>query len=149
MDTDSREDYDKITVKLLLATAFFCLGSFYEALELTKQVPQTVTNLAKEIISLCGIIYLISPQNKDRILNDGLTIELPYALSECGDPNEKIHVKPQSVVQEFPLFMIRHGYDCYKMRTWRIRGLTILDELKKWISRLPVLRMNFEEQENT
>ncbi|CAF3859588.1 unnamed protein product [Rotaria sp. Silwood1] len=66
---------------------------------------------------MCGINYLLSFTDIQRILNHGLTLELPYALSEYGDLNEKIHVKPQLIQQKLSIFLIRRSYDCYKMRS--------------------------------
>ncbi|CAF2749818.1 unnamed protein product [Rotaria sp. Silwood2] len=131
LNIDSREDYDKTIVILLLATAFFCLGLLDKALNLIKQLPETVTDLADELLSMCGIKCFLCLIDVQHIMDHGLTLELPYVLSECGDPNETIHVKPQQIKQKLSLLIIRHGYDCYKMRSWRIHELTILDELKK------------------
>ncbi|CAF2361688.1 unnamed protein product [Rotaria sp. Silwood2] len=98
---------------------------------------------------MCGIKCLLSLTGIPYILDHGLTLELPYELSECADQNEKNHVKPQLIQQKLPILIIRHGYDCYGMRSWRIKERTILDELNKWMSRLPVADVHVDQQENT
>ncbi|CAF3859571.1 unnamed protein product [Rotaria sp. Silwood1] len=84
---------------------------------LIRQLSETITDLADELVSMCGINYLLSFTDIQRILDHDLTLELLYALSEYGDLNEKIHVKPQLIQQKMSIFLIRHGYNCYKMRS--------------------------------
>ncbi|CAF4346364.1 unnamed protein product [Rotaria sp. Silwood2] len=153
LETDFKEDYNKSVVKLLLATSYFCLALINEAFDLISQVTETLpellsnsklqlienlTDLSDELMSLCGIQNLLCLKDAQHFLDHGLTLTLPYSLSECGGENEEIHTRPQLGKQPFPTLIVRHGYDCYKMRPWLINPLTILDELKKWISRLPV-----------
>ncbi|CAF1361473.1 unnamed protein product, partial [Rotaria sp. Silwood1] len=88
-----------------------------QAFKLIRQLSETITDLADELVSMCGINYLLSFTDIQRILDHDLTLELLYALSEYGDLNEKIHVKPQLIQQKMSIFLIRHGYNCYKMRS--------------------------------
>ncbi|CAF1285467.1 unnamed protein product [Rotaria sordida] len=76
-----------------------------------------------------------------------LILELPYALSECGDENEKVNVKSQLFEQLPGILIIRHGYDCYKMRSWLINNMTILEELKKWMMRVQVIELHGDDQQ--
>jgi hypothetical protein len=55
--------------------------------------------------------------------------------------------EPRLIKQSPPMLIVRHGYDCYKMRSWLIHEITILNELKKWISRLPVAVIPTGQQE--
>ncbi|CAF2749830.1 unnamed protein product [Rotaria sp. Silwood2] len=64
-----------------------------KALNLIKQLPETVTDLVDELVSMCGIKCFLCLTDVQHIIDNGLTLELPSALSECGDPNETIHVK--------------------------------------------------------
>jgi hypothetical protein len=149
LENDSKEDYDKSIVKLLLATAFICLVLMDEVFNITRQFTEIKTELADELMSLCGIQCRLSLTAIQNFPDNRLTLELPYALSECGGENEQIHVTSRLVKQIPPMFFIRHGYDCYKMRSWLINHVTILDELKKWISRLPVADFFVDEEEET
>ncbi|CAF1440337.1 unnamed protein product [Rotaria sordida] len=149
LETDLKEDYDKSIVKLLLATAFICLALIDEACDLTGQFTEIKSDLANELTSLCGIQCLMSLKANGNFPDNGLTLELPYALSECGDENKRIHITSRLVKQREAMFVIRHGYDCYKMRSWLINEITILDELNKWISRLPVASFLADQEEET
>ncbi|CAF0725564.1 unnamed protein product [Didymodactylos carnosus] len=126
-----KEKYDHSVIKLLLATSLFCVASVDEV--------EIRTELANELMSLCGIQCLICRSDRQNFLDHEFTLELPYALSECGGENEQIHTKPRPVEKIPNMLIIRHGYDCYKMRSWLICETTILNELEKWISRLPVI----------
>jgi hypothetical protein len=149
LETDSKEDYDKSIVKLLLATCFICLVLMDEVFNITRQFTEIKTELTDELMSLCGMQCRLCLTTKQNFPDNGLTIELPYALSECGGENEQIHITSQQVKQIGPIVFIRHGYDCYKMRSWLINEITILDELKKWISRLPVGDIFIDQREET
>lgn len=139
------DDYDDLVIKLLLATCFFCIASIDEALQLTFQFLRYDTKLAYELMSLCGIQYLLPGKDVEYFLDYDLTLELPYALSECGSQNEVIHVKAEIINQSPPTLIIRHGYDCYRMRSWLINEFTFLDELKKWMRLLPVAIVSRKE----
>lgn len=141
------EDYDESIVKLLLATSFLCLASIDEAFQLTFQFLQYKNKLADELMSLCGIQYLLPVIYAQHFLDHDVTLEIPYALCECGGENEIIHVRAQLINKLPPTFIIRHGYDCYKMRSWLINEITILDELEKWMSRLPVAVVFKDQQQ--
>jgi len=124
------EGYDVQIVKLLLASSYFCIASMHTAIGLA-------ISCDEELMSLCGIQLLVCQTNVQGYLDHDMTLELPYALSECGGENEKNHIRPELVDQSPPTLVLRHGYDCYKMRSWLVNELTILDELEKWMSRLP------------
>jgi hypothetical protein len=149
LEADSTEDYDKSIVKLLLATAFICLTLMDDVFNLTGQFTEIKLELADELMSLCGTQCLMSLAATQNFPDHGLTIELPYALSECGGENEQIHITSRLVKQIPPMYVIRHGYDCYKMRSWLIHEVTILDELNKWISRLPVADFLVDQEEES
>ncbi|CAF4552427.1 unnamed protein product, partial [Didymodactylos carnosus] len=95
VDLNFIEDYDPTITNLLLVTGYFSLGFHDEAIKIIKQLPTTITDLVDELASMCRIIYLLSLTNLERVVEHGVTLELPYALSECGEANEKIHVKPE------------------------------------------------------
>ncbi|CAF0853247.1 unnamed protein product [Didymodactylos carnosus] len=149
VDLNFIEDYDPTITNLLLVTGYFSLGFHDEAIKIIKQLPTTITDLVDELASMCRIIYLLSLTNLERVVEHGVTLELPYALSECGEANEKIHVKPERIQPSSSIVIIRHGYDCYKMRGWNVHDVTILDELKKWMSRLTVVDLHMEKQEDS
>ncbi|CAF1287231.1 unnamed protein product [Rotaria sp. Silwood1] len=109
-------------VNLLLASNYFCIASLIIAIGKTFSYDE-------KLMSLCGIQLLVCPTNPERFLDDGITLELPYALSECGGGNEEINIRPELVDdQSLSTFVLRDGYDCYEMRSWSVNELTILDE---------------------
>lgn len=122
--------YDVQIVRLLLASSYFCIASMTQAIGIALPYEE-------ELMSLCGIQLIVCQANPQCYLDHGMTLELPYALSECGGENENIHIRPELIDQSLHTFVLRHGYDCYKMRSWLVNELTILNELKKWTSRLP------------
>ncbi|CAF1587811.1 unnamed protein product, partial [Adineta ricciae] len=137
LESTFQEDYDRAIVKLLLAASFMCLALMNEATYILLEFPEIAHELTNELLSLCGIRCLVCFSDDNSSSDLDLTLDLPYALSECGDDNQLIHITSKSVKQLPSMLVIRHGYDCYKMRPWLVNSITILDELQKWMSRLP------------
>jgi hypothetical protein len=149
LESDFDGEFDVVVVKLLLATGFYCLALMDEATDLlSSQLEKIDFDSADELMSLCGIKCFLLPSSIQYPPDRGLTLELPYALSECGGENEEIYVEPE-LIKRFPgLLYVRHGYDCYKMQSWLVDGSTLLDELEKWMSRVRVINFTPNQQES-
>ncbi|CAF1327678.1 unnamed protein product [Rotaria sordida] len=140
-------EIDMIVVKILLATGYYCLALLEEATDLLIQLEKMDSDSGDELMSLCGVQCFLLPSNIQYPPDRGLTLELPYALSECGGENEKIYVKPE-LIKNFPnLLYVRHGHDCYKMQSWLVGSSTILVELEKWMNRVQDINFPLAQQE--
>ncbi|CAF1024599.1 unnamed protein product [Didymodactylos carnosus] len=133
---------------VLLSTAFICLGDTDEAFRSLEMSGVHGQISLDELISLCGVRLLVCTQmtSIEEMMDNGITVVLPYERSQCGEQDEKIIVKPLIMerTESSCLLVLRHGYDCYKTRPWLVEKSTIIDELGKWMKRLaPGDRLNY------
>ncbi|CAF0916015.1 unnamed protein product, partial [Didymodactylos carnosus] len=139
---------------ILLATAYMCIGNLETAYNILQQY-NSKDMIMDQLYSLCGICVkiLVPLTHVNDLIENGVVIILPYRRSECGDDDEELNLKPSLITgpsfnQIFSTsttcaILLRHGYDCYKSKPWLINELTIIDELEKWMSRLPPVQMYY------